>query len=313
MRTWVLFAGLLIGGLGSLLAQPLSFYRYRPLKPAFFTNDTLPNPGRQRLVLGVAGGGYVAIMGYMGFVWYANEDLGPFHFFDDLHEWRQIDKGGHMLGGYTGSRWVIDLLRWSGMEKKKAVLTGSLAGFLAMSSIEVFDGFGATWGFSWSDVGANLIGASLAATNQLLWEEERLQLKVSYRRSPYATDPDFADLFGRNWPEWVLKDYNGHTIWLSVRVHAFLPEGRLKRHYPPWLNVAIGYGAEGLEGGYDDPLGDWRTREYRQWYVGFDVDLMQFQPRSGLLNTFLHTVGFLRIPLPALRYDREGLRLRALE
>ncbi|RMG66722.1 MAG: DUF2279 domain-containing protein [Bacteroidetes bacterium] len=309
----ILLLPLLLGLSTLVSAQSLHFDHYRPLKPSFFENDTLPNPRRQRLVLGVVGGGYTVIMGYMGFVWYANEDLGNFHFFDDRHEWKQIDKGGHMLGAYHGTRFVTDLLRWSGMEKRRAVLTGGAAGFLAMSSIEVFDGFGETWGFSWSDIGANFAGASLAVANQLLWNEDRLQLKVSYRRSPYAQDTTFADLFGRNWPEWVLKDYNGHTLWLSVRVHSFLPPGKLRQHYPPWLNLAIGYGAEGLEGGYEDPLSDWRTREYRQWYLGFDVDLMQLRPQNGYLNTLIHALGFVKIPLPALRQDRQGLRLRALE
>ncbi|GAB4405750.1 MAG: DUF2279 domain-containing protein [Bacteroidia bacterium] len=299
----------------SAAAQRRPFhYQAEPIpSQAFFRNDTTLNRTRQRQIVAIGAGSYGATMLYMGTIWYANEDLGAFRFFDDLHEWRQIDKGGHMLGAYTGSRWMIDLCRWAGVERRKAIVAGSLTGFVAMSSIEVFDGFGETWGFSWPDIGANFVGASLAATNQLLWNENRLQLKASYHRSPYAGNPDFAHLFGSNYPEWVLKDYNGHTIWLSVRVHSFLPQGSFRDHYPRWLNLAVGYGAEGLEGGYDDPASDWRTREYRQLYLSLDLDLTQIPTRSPLLRTVFNTIAFVRIPFPAVRFDRQGVAFVPLE
>ncbi|MEM7374629.1 MAG: DUF2279 domain-containing protein [Bacteroidota bacterium] len=282
---------------------------------SFFLNDTLPNKKRSRWIAGMAGGGYGLAALYMGTAWYGQEELSSFHFFDDSHEWKQIDKFGHLLGSYTGSRWMIDLFRWSGMPKRKAILIGSTSGFLAMSSIEVFDGFGENWGFSWSDVGANFLGASLAAVNQLAWNENRLQLKVSYHRSAYTgTDnPDFNRLFGNNFAEWVLKDYNGHNLWLSIRVHDFLPESAFKDRFPPWLNLAVGYGAEGLEGGYDDPMSNWRTREYRQLYLSLDIDPTHIKTRSGFLNALFRTVNLFRIPLPAIRFDRQGVALRPWE
>ena len=280
---------------------------------SIFENATSLNLKRKKRITGIAAGGYAAGLLYMGTQWYANEELTKFHFFHDLHEWKQIDKGGHMLGSYSSSRWMIDLYRWAGVEKRKAILAGSLSGFLAMSSIEVFDGFGKTWGFSWTDVGANFLGSSLAAGNQLLWNENRIQLKVSYRRSSYTREPDFYRLFGSNYAEWLLKDYNGHTIWLSFRLHSFLPEGRFKESYPPWLNLAVGYGAEGLEGGYDDPLQAYKLREYRQFYLSFDIDLTQIETQNGFLNTLFNIVNVIRIPMPAVRFDQTGVRLRALE
>lgn len=276
------------------------------LKPAYFTPATSPNSQRKKWVSGVAGIGYVGAGLYLGTVWYAQEDLSSFHFFDDSHEWKQMDKAGHAWGTYTASRWMIGLYKWAGLPKKKAILLGTGAGFLAMSTVEVFDGFGETWGFSWPDVGANFLGAALAATNQWLWHENRLQLKVSYLKSPYAGDPRYEDVFGRNFAEWLLKDYNGHTIWLSARVHSFLPPGKFKELYPRWLNLAVGYGGENMIGGYQDPAVDWRSWEYRQWYLSFDVDFANLRTRSGWLKNGIEIVTMFRLPLPSLRWDRNG-------
>lgn len=280
---------------------------------SLFRNAQSLDKKRSRYVSAIAGGGYGLSMLYLGTVWYAQEELGPFHFFNDSHEWKQIDKFGHALGGYHASRLLIDLYKWSGTEKKKALLIGGLGGLAAMSSIEVFDGFSTNWGASMSDMGANLFGSSLAVANEALWNEERIQLKVGYHKSPYADVDSLQDLFGSNPAEWFLKDYNGHSLWMSFRVHSFLPEGRFREVYPRWLNLAVGYGAEGLTGGYDDPNRAYLSREYRQYYLGLDIDLANIRTRSGFLNSLFSVVNIVRIPLPALRFDKKGLAFRLLE
>ncbi|MEO1448095.1 MAG: DUF2279 domain-containing protein [Bacteroidota bacterium] len=301
----------------SASAQRPAFHRQYAFGPKsqMFQVDTTLNIKRKRRISAIAAGGYGVAALYLGTVWYGGEDLAPFHFFNDGHEWQQVDKFGHALGSYSASRWMISLYKWAGVPKERAMWIGGLSGFLAMSSVEVFDGFGETWGFSWWDVAANSVGSGLAVLNQGLWHEDRLQLKVSYRRSPYSysDDPRFQDLFGSNPAEWLLKDYNGHTLWLSVNLHSFLPESNFKDKYPPWLNLAVGYGAENLEGGYDDPTSDWRTREYRQLYLSVDFDLTKIKTRSGFLHTLFRVVNIIRIPLPAVRFDREGVALRAFE
>ncbi|MEM6343725.1 MAG: DUF2279 domain-containing protein [Bacteroidota bacterium] len=285
------------------------------LQLSFWESSPKPHKKRQHWSSAIITGGYCASIGLMGAAWYSQEDLSAFHFFDDSHEWKQMDKVGHMLGGYTSSRWIYGIYRWTGMPHKKAVLVSGLSGFMMMNSIEVLDGFGETWGFSWSDVGANFIGSSLMAANQLLWQEERLQLKYSYLPSPYAGDPDYARLFGSSLPEYILKDYNGMVIWTSVRVHSFLPEGRLKEIYPRWLNLAIGYGAEDMIGNYrldQDPLQTWKTREYRQYYLSLDFDVANIKVKSPFLRTLFQTVNIIRIPFPSVQFDRTGVSLLPL-
>ena len=43
----------------------------------------------------------------------------------------------------------------------------------------------------------------------------------------------------------MLKDYNAQTYWFSANLKSFFPEIK----FTAWLNVAVGYGAEGMFGG----------------------------------------------------------------
>ncbi|MEM7514076.1 MAG: DUF2279 domain-containing protein, partial [Bacteroidota bacterium] len=275
-------------------AQEVSPFHDQPdFQPdkSLYLNSKEPDLNRKRWVNRITLGGYGIGALYLGTSWYAQEDLSHFRFFDDSREWKQMDKVGHAFGGYHASRWMIDLYKWSGMPKKKALINGGLYGFAAMSSIEVLDGFARKWGASWTDIGANLVGTSLAVGNELLWNEQRLQLKVSYITSPFARQEEYNDLFGTNYGQWFIKDYNGQVLWLSVRVHSFLPEGSFKRIYPRWLNLAVGYGADGLVGGYGEE--EWeviQAREYRQFYLSLDIDLTNIKTNNGFLKTLFSII-----------------------
>jgi hypothetical protein len=48
-----------------------------------------------------------------------------------------------------------------------------------------------------------------------------------------------TNVLGSSLAEQMLKDYNGQTYWLSVNLHSFYKN-------PKWLNLAIGYGANGM-------------------------------------------------------------------
>lgn len=271
-----------------------------------FLPDSTLNPRRQRAVTWTALGGYAGMGTYLGFIWYAQQGMGSFHFFDDSREWKQMDKAGHALGAYTASRWMGDLYRWSGVAPRKAAIRSAAIGFLAMSTIEVFDGFGVGWGASPTDLCANFSGSALYLTNQLLWGENRIQLKASYLPSMYVNNPDslakYNHIFGKNIVEWPLKDYNGHTYWLSVRAKSFLPrESRIRQAWPIWLNPALGYGANGMSSGF-------ASTSYRQWYLGFDVDLAEVWRKPGLVRTGFSVASLFRLPLPALEVDKFGAR-----
>lgn len=295
---------------GSLSAQLP--YNYRPEKPeyrnpdAFLMPDTLLNKKKVGVEAGVIIGGYTVAYTGLSLAWYTNEPKVPFHFFDDMHEWSQMDKTGHLLGGYQGARCMIGMFKWAGMSQKASAIWAGVAGGVAVVPLEYFDGRAEKWGASISDAVADVAGGALATANELAWAEQRIQMKISYHPSPYA---DLRpDLFGDQYSRY-LKDYNGHTLWLSGRVHSWLPEGKFKQKYPRWLNVAVGYGAEGLYGGYGDNLTQAvRDREFRQYYLALDIDLSNIKTKSAFLDFLLSTLNVIHLPSPTLEFNgRRGL------
>lgn len=299
---------LMVALLPSLKAQDSIPYNWRPVphhflrgEKSFFLADTAVNKKRVLAVSGITLGGYGAAYLGMAYTWYRDFPLTNFHFFDDNYEWAQVDKIGHTMGGYQGARGMIGLFKWSGLSQRKAALYGSLVGGLAMVPVELLDGLAVKWGASWGDIVADMSGGALAYANEMLWAEQRFQLKVSYHPTAYADAR--PDLFGDKYTKYM-KDYNGHTGWVSMRVHSFLPEGKFKQKYPRWLNLAVGYGANGLLGGYDGGLSpEIRAREYRQYYLSPDIDLSAIPTRSGALRLVLDILNCIHLPSPALEYN----------
>jgi hypothetical protein len=304
----------MLGAFSRVQAQDTLPYNWRPLKNefyhgdrAFFLADTSLNKKRSITVSATTLGGYGLAYVGMAYAWYRDFPLTQFHFFNDNDEWAQIDKFGHFLGGYQGGRGMIALFKWSGLNRKKSALYGGLIGGLAMVPVELLDGLAAKWGASWGDIVADVTGGALAFGNEMLWSEQRIQAKISYHPTGYADAR--PDLFGDKYTKYM-KDYNGHTGWLSLRVHSFLPEGNFKNHYPRWLNIAVGYGANGLLGGYhmgnDAAI---RDREYRQYYLSPDIDLSAIKTKSGALKFVLAILNCVHLPSPALEYNsKHGLR-----
>lgn len=287
------------------------------LRPA----DTLQP---QRL-WGVAGGvsaTYGASMLVISEYWYRGYERGPFRWFDDSREWLQMDKAGHVFNGYFLSRWLSGMCRWSGLPAKKSAIIGSAAGFVMLSSIEWLDGYSVKWGASSSDLLANAIGSGLHLGQALLWGEQRMSLKISAfpQSYPQALTPRTNALYGNTVAELVLKDYNALTVWLSANVHQFLPGDS---RWPKWLNVAVGYGADGLYGGFENRwcatsgLGVEACPEsqivdrtdiprLRQYYLSLDVDFSRIHSRKPWVRTLLEVANLIKVPAPALMINSKG-------
>ncbi len=267
------------------------------------TSDSIPsaiNKQKLKKILATELVAYSATMIGLNQLWYANFEREAFHFFDDDAEWNQMDKIGHIGSAYYLGYMQIKILKSCGYTSKKSILLGGATGFIFLTSVEILDGFSHGWGASPGDITANTAGYLFLIAQELAWKEQRIMLKFSMTPSPYAKYR--PDLLGKNFQEQLLKDYNAQTYWLSLNVGSFM-----KSHpqFPKWLNVAVGYGADGMISAEVDKSGylNQSFSRSRQFYLSLDLDLHRIKTKKIWLNTLLQTVGFIKIPFPTLEYN----------
>jgi uncharacterized protein YfiM (DUF2279 family) len=246
---------------------------------------------------------YSASMTVLYQFWYADYPQSDFHFFNDSREWLQVDKTGHFFSSYYESVIGINTLKWTGMKENRAILYGSLWGILLQSPIEIFDGYSANWGFSVADMTANVAGSLFAFAQQKLWNEQKLQLKFSFLPSNMASKR--TDLLGSTMVEQLIKDYNGETYWLSTGIRNIVPKAEF---IPKWLNISVGYGAQNLLGGFENPVAYQYLKRYRQIYLSFDVNTLKLKGKSRFLNSVLTAVSFIKFPSPTLEFNSDNSR-----
>tara|TARA_R110002050_G_scaffold300722_2_gene471890 strand:+ start:31211 stop:32101 length:891 start_codon:yes stop_codon:yes gene_type:complete len=285
--------------LGEGFAQSTPFY------PDNWRSDTL-NTKRLKVVGISAATFYGVTMTGLYYTWYKPYSTGKFHLFNDNTEWEGMDKVGHSLTAYQLTHYGKEALWWTGMNNTKSTLYGVGYALLYQTTVEVFDGYSDGWGFSWGDMAANTIGAGFYAGQQLVWKEQRFSIKWSYSPSEYAQYRE--NLLGQTWNERMLKDYNGQTYWLSGNISSFLKDDT---KFPKWINVAGGYGAEGMTGAHYNPseVNGKPIPEfdrYRQFYFSLDVDFTRIPTQSKFLKTVFIALSFVKIPFPALEFNTKG-------
>ncbi len=269
------------------------------------TTDSLTSKQRQILVGTISGVGYTGVMVGLSQAWYSNYARSDFHWINDNKGWLQIDKAGHILGSYAYGIYGIEVMKWTGIKKRNAIIIGGLAGTIFQTPIEILDGFSRDWGASAGDLIANSTGSLLAISQGLLWDEQRIQMKMSYWPSRYQDVR--PNVLGSNPLTGFVKDYNAQTYWLSTSPGAFIKDS----FWPKWLQVSVGYGADGMLGAnsnvWEDGTG--RIQDYshiprvREYYLSLDIDLSQIKTRSQFLNTFLSMVNLFKFPAPAIRWS----------
>ena len=247
---------------------------------------------------------YGATLAGLSHLWYSDSESQSFRFFNDNTEWNQVDKVGHFFSSFYFSYGTSRALQWCNVPPKKSDLIGSLVGFGVMLPIEILDGFSDAYGASTGDLIANAAGSAFYLGQTALWDEVRIYPKFSFHQTEYAGLR--PDLLGEDFTSELLKDYNGQTFWLSVDMDKFIK-------FPAWLNLAAGYGAEGMvyardhqniEKGYPKP--------YRQLYLSIDFDLRAIKSRSKVVNTLIFFASMIKIPAPTLEFSNRGVKFRPL-
>ncbi|MEO6347668.1 MAG: DUF2279 domain-containing protein [Aquaticitalea sp.] len=267
-------------------------------------SDTLNLPRRNAVIISEVSLASLSLVG-LNQLWYADYPQSKFHTLNDNDEWLQMDKIGHVFSSYQMGRIGANVLEWTGADEKSQLIYGSTLGFAFLTTVEIFDGFSEEWGFSWGDMIANASGTGLYVGQQLLWKEQRISLKYSFHQTDFA--PERPDKLGNGFLEEVFKDYNGQTYWLTANVHSFFKESRI----PPWINVAFGYGAEGLLTGKNNAVNNLfiSSQRRRQFYLSLDVDLTKIQTSSHVLKSVFDVLNIIKVPLPTLELDgKNGLK-----
>jgi len=237
--------------------------------------------------------------------WYKDKEKVPFHFYNDNAGYLQVDKFGHMFGGYVYSYIGYFGLLKLGFTRKEALIFGSTLGFVLQLPIEIMDGIHEGYGFSWGDIAANTLGSALVFGQELLFNEQLVKFKFSYWESVYSKNSN--GYFGRTTMDRLLNDYNGHTYWFSVPLNKFSGKKRL----PEWLNIAVGYGANGMYGEFENissynGVAIPETERYRQCLLSLDIDWKKIKTNSGFLNVLFKGMTFVKLPFPALEYNSKG-------
>jgi Predicted periplasmic lipoprotein (DUF2279) len=291
-------------------------YPNQPLKDSGITGT--PNKTRIWLITAINVAGYGGSLIILNNTWYKNYPHSSFHTFNDSKEWLQVDKVGHAWTAYNTGRLSAAMWKWAGLPDKKATLIGGLSGAGYLTVVELLDGLSSQWGWSWSDIGANIFGSGLFIGQQLGWKEQRIQYKFSFHKNNYH-EPQLEqradNLFGKTWYERMLKDYNAQSYWLSFNLKSFLPKANL----PPWLNIAVGYGADGMFGGFEnkwtDSMGDHNRddiRRSRQFYLAPDIDFTKIKTNKKWLRTAFQFLNAFKFPAPAMEISRGKLKVHAI-
>lgn len=268
------------------------------LKPS----DTLNKTRLKTLVISETMIGATALIG-LNQVWYADYPRSDFHFINDNAEWLQMDKAGHVFSAYHLGSFGANALKWAGSSRKNQLIYGSTLGLAFLTTVEIFDGYSANWGASLGDVAANVSGTALYVSQELLWKEQRIVPKFSFHTTPYASAR--PNVLGSSLPEQMLKDYNGQTYWLSANIYSFAKTSKI----PKWLNIAIGYGAEGMITGNDELVNTVflpESKRFRQFYLSLDVDLTKIETKSHFVKTILTIFNTIKIPAPTFEIKGRG-------
>lgn len=266
--------------------------------------DTLVNKYKLTAVASSISLAEIGLLYYLQNVWYKDQTPGKFTFYDDSKGYQQIDKMGHVYGAYMGSYVGYQSLKWAGVSNTKAALLGGSVGFFLQLPIEIWDGMYPGWGFSWSDVAANTIGSGLIIAQGLIFEDIPLKYKFSFAPSPYAKQ---ANGYLGNGFNQIFYDYNGHTYWLSFGMHHFSKSNKI----PEWLNLAVGYGAGGMFGEFENRK-SYRgvsipsTERYRKLVLSLDIDFAKIPCKNKALKKVFNHMFMIKVPFPALSINTKG-------
>jgi hypothetical protein len=209
-----------------------------------------------------------------------------FRFIEDGDYALYADKFGHAWGTYINAYLASEALMGAGLSWEAATLGGAGIALAYQTYVEVMDGYGKTWGFSWSDMYANFAGLAW-----FLGQHYVPFLQNFTYKSNFFPPPWFGRLT-RESAETFLDDYSGWTFTLAVDIHNLLPNN-VKKYWPSWLNIDIGHAVRDL-----------RYRQGESVYtLGLDINPVRLLPDGpNLWKWFKQGFNYVKIPAPAIEF-----------
>ncbi len=213
------------------------------------------------------------------------ESSSSFKLKNDWDDVLQVDKAGHFFAAYTESYAFSEGLMAAGVGWDAATTWGTALGLLYQSYVEIEDGFSDGWGFSPSDMGANILGCGFFLGQHYIPALQNFTPKYLYVPPSWIDVPSISTT-------WI-DNYNSSSFWLGINVSNLLsiPSSSV---WPSWLQVAVGYGVN-IES---------ESVRSRRFIIALDYDLVKLLPSGGhVWNWLRQTLNFIKLPAPAIEFS----------
>jgi hypothetical protein len=258
------------------------------LKEVPLNNDAFKNEidytmlaGMGAISLGVGVGVHI----YQQNAWWKDQRV-KFHTVNDFEYGLWIDKVGHLYATNLIAHLFSAGFEASNMDLERSAIYGSIAALAFEVYVEIEDGYARDWGFSWGDIGADVLGAAFPVAQYYYPFLKNFMFKFSYR--PVAagkTDPNTQQ------QNIIIDDYEGQKYWLSMRMKNLLPKAAAN-YWPAFLNIAVGFGVRDIHN-YD--------RAQRELFIALDLDAEEI-PLYGKGWQFIkNSLNFIHFPMPGVR------------
>jgi len=249
---------------------------------------------------------WTGVLAGLSILWYNQDQVTGFHWFNDNDGWLQIDKAGHFFTTFQEARLMMLMWKWTGVRKSRAAIFGALGGFLYQTPIELLDGFQESYGASWGDLLANTAGAVFFYVQ--IYFTGKLFFVPKFSVSGHSLASMRPEFFGDNFFQQILKDYNGQTYWMCLE----LPR-KMKGFLPAWLSLCVGYSAEGMLGGEDNIYQDKSGKtidfsditRYRQILFSLDINWAHIPKATAWMHTSTSIISLIKCPAPTLEWNPE--------
>jgi hypothetical protein len=230
---------------------------------------------------------------YQRQAWWQGERQ-PFRFENDWTYALNIDKFGHVFGGYLEASVGKAAFEWCGLDERKSVFFGAVGGLAYQLYVEVEDGYHKEYGFSPGDGFSDIIGASIPLAQEAFPLLKNFSMKWSYWPSSQYRDALHTQTF-----RVFFDDYEGQVYWIGMDPHFLMGEG-MAGAVPPWLGVSFGIGVHNHETSLP---------AQRLYYLTADYNFSKIPTDSRFLRTLFGALDFFHFPAPGIALEGNRFRI----